>query len=136
MSAPTKASKVAAIRARLGADAPDWLLILAEEVDRSSQVKAARRIKYSAATVNYVLGGTYGGDLRKIESAVRGALMGATVDCPVLGTLETHRCLEQQRLPFNPSHPQRVRLYQACKACPNKRTTTTEPEGDTTDAEP
>jgi len=42
---------------------PDWVRALAEAADASSQREVGRRIDYSPAVVNQVLGRTYGGDL-------------------------------------------------------------------------
>jgi len=100
---------------------PDWVRALAEAADASSQREVGRRIDYSPAVVNQVLGRTYGGDLGRVETAVRGALLAETVDCPVLGPLAKDRCLEEQAKPFSPTSQMRVQLYRACKTCPNRR---------------
>lgn len=48
--------------------------------------------------------------------------MHATVACPVAGELRMHHCLQNQRMPFAATNPQRVRLYRACRAgCPHSR---------------
>jgi hypothetical protein len=54
-----------------------WLERLRAECGRISQSKVSVVIGYSPAVVNQVLKGSY--------KAVEGALMGATVKCPVLG---------------------------------------------------
>lgn len=100
---------------------PDWIIILAEECDRSSQKSTAARIGYSSAVVNQVLSGRYTGDMGAVEQAVKGALMHATVDCPVAGKLEMHICLEYQRLPFAATNPQRVALFKSCRRCQHNR---------------
>lgn len=103
-------------------DLPDWVRLLAEEYDRTSQKRAATLIGYSATVVNQVLKRTYTGDMGAVEQAVQGALMSATVNCPVYGELPSHRCLEYQRQPFAATNPTRVRLYRACRnGCPNSR---------------
>lgn len=102
------------------ANAPDWVLVLAEYSDAHSQAAAARAIGYSGPVVSFVLSGTYNGDYTRIEGKVRGALMGLTVDCPVLGQLSRHRCLDEQRRRKPPLDPQSIRLFNACRAgCPN-----------------
>lgn len=101
---------------------PDWLQILADECQASSQAKVAKRLGYSAATVSLVLKGTYSGDLQKVEQAVRGALMRQTVACPVLGDIPAQDCLGHQKAPFSTASPERVRLYRACRSgCPHSR---------------
>lgn len=106
---------------RWGDEVPEWVEVLAEECDETSQKAVARAIGYSPAVVNTVIGNTYRGDLGAVEQAVRGALLNAKVQCPVAGELAANQCLEFQRLPFKATNAQRVRLYKACRACPNNR---------------
>ncbi|MBI2313545.1 MAG: XRE family transcriptional regulator [Betaproteobacteria bacterium] len=101
--------------------AVDWIEALRAECVRTSQAQAARRIGRSAAVVNQVLKGTYKGNLRDVEARVRGALMRATLACPVLGEIPTNRCLDEQARPRASTNPLRVALYRACQTCPNRR---------------
>ncbi|WP_142848379.1 transcriptional regulator [Telmatospirillum sp. J64-1] len=102
--------------------APDWVIALAKECDRTSQKVAGTRIGYSAGTVNAVLKASYKGDLKAVEQAVRGALLAETVLCPVVGDLAKDQCLRNQRLPFAPHNPVRIALYRACRtSCPHAR---------------
>jgi len=85
-----------------------------------SQARVAAQIGYSPAVVNQVLKGVYKGDIARVQQAVEGALMGATVDCPVLGELPRNRCLENQDRPFAATNPIRVQLYRTCReSCPH-----------------
>jgi DNA-binding transcriptional regulator YdaS (Cro superfamily) len=88
---------------------------------RRSQATAAAKIGYSPSVVNQVLKGTYKGDLKSVQRAVEGALMGATVECPVIGELSRARCIEYQRAGFRATNPMRVALSRACPTCPNRR---------------
>ncbi len=99
----------------------DWLTVLREQCDRTSQAKVAKTLGYSPAVVNQVLKGTYKGDLSRVQRAVEGALMGMTVDCPVVGDLPRNRCLEFQRRGFAATNPMRVQLSISCPTCPNRR---------------
>lgn len=105
---------------------PDWMLALREECERTSQAQAARRIGYKPAAVSQVLSGTYKANTKAIQRAVEGALMSATVDCPVLGTIATDQCLTFQKRPLASAHPARVKLARACPACAYRRSTTKE----------
>ncbi len=97
---------------------PRWIAALREQCAASTQTAVAEKIGYSAAVVNQVLKGTYKGNLDAVEKAVRGAFLGETVNCPVLGELEANRCNEYQRQPYAASNKQRVMLYRAChKPC-------------------
>lgn len=103
-----------------GAPLPDWLEVLAHKCAETSQRKAAKEIGYSAAMVSQLLRKRYSGNVAAVEEAVRGAWMGATVACPVLGDVPTTTCLSWQRKAreFVPSTSHRVRMYRACNACP------------------
>lgn len=110
------------MRASWGKQAPEWVVLLAEQCDRASQKKVAEAIRYSSAVVNQVLKNSYKGDLTAVEKAVRGAYLHATVGCPVLGDLELHSCLQHQRQKFSATNSMRVRLYRACNGgCPHAR---------------
>ncbi len=101
----------------------DWIEALREEAKRTSQAAAATRIGYSPSVVNQVLKGTYNGDLASVEEAVRGAIMGATVECPVIGDIPRNRCIEYQRRSgnFAATNPSRVLLHRTCPVCKNRR---------------
>jgi hypothetical protein len=103
------------VRESWGEEAPDWVLVLAEQCDRASQKKAGADIHYSSAVVNQVLKKSYAGDLTAVEKAVRGAYLNATVECPILGDLALHHCLQYQRAKFSATNQMRVRLYRACR---------------------
>jgi hypothetical protein len=96
----------------------DWIRILRAHCARSSQVRVAEQIGYSSTVVNQVLKGTYPGNWEKVRASVEGALMGATVDCPVIGEIPRNRCIDHQnRRQFAATNPLRVRLHRACRTC-------------------
>ncbi|WP_322521186.1 XRE family transcriptional regulator [Guyparkeria halophila] len=104
-----------------GDEMPDWIRILAAEVDVRSQRAVADAIGYSPAVISQALKGRYQGNTDRVRSAVMGAFAGATVACPVLGDLPQQDCLRHQRAPFSPTNPMRVRLYRACHSyCPHR----------------
>lgn len=100
---------------------PDWVRVLAEHCDRSSQSRVGSEIGYSASVVNQVLARTYRGDLGRVEAKVRGRFMRATVVCPVLDEISTADCLDYQKRPLLAASPDDVRLWRACRKCPNRR---------------
>ena len=120
-------SAVALVTRRFPKAAPDWLLLLAQEVDRTNQSKAARRIDYTPSVISQVLKGSYRGNLENVEAAVRGALGGETVECPVLGEISLHICIREQKRPLRPSSTVRIRTWRHCHGvgvpkCPHSRT--------------
>ena len=106
-------------RAAWGDAIPDWVEVLAGACDDRSQIKVARRIGYSAATVSYVLGNSYRGDLSAVEQAVRATIMAATIACPELGELALADCLEWRRRAqdFQPTSSLRTRMFNVCRVC-------------------
>ncbi len=94
-----------------------WIDVLRAACSASSQTAVASRIGYSVAVVNACLKGSYKGDLKRVQQAVEGALMGNSVDCPVLGEIPRNRCVEHQRAPFSATNPTRVQLSRACPTC-------------------
>lgn len=123
---------VAKARAAWGQDMPDWVLIFATECDRGSVRSVADRIGYSPSVASQILSKTYLGRVDKIEAAVRGAFMGLTVVCPVLGELAVDKCLYHQGRKFAPTNPMRVRLHRTCPTCPHfkKAQPASQPEGE------
>ena len=106
---------------------PEWLAALRAEAQRTSQRLAGTVIGYSAAAVSLVLKGTYTGNLDRIESAVKGALLGATIECPVLSTLRRDVCAAHQVRKFAATNPMRIELYHACRSgCPHSNINPTE----------
>lgn len=93
---------------------PDWVAALAEECDRTSQGKAAARIKYSKTAVNRVLKNNYPDSEGGVEAACRRVFMAGSVACPVMGNISGDDCLHYQKRPFTSGNHMSVRLYRAC----------------------
>lgn len=103
---------------------PDWVLELAMEAVRTTATKAAKRIGYSPAVLSAVFANKYKGSLKVVEARVRGALMGLTVNCPVVGEIGRDRCLNEQRMGMTGASSVRARLYRACRGgCEHSRLT-------------
>jgi hypothetical protein len=106
---------------RAWVDVPPEVMALAEEANATSGAAAAKRIGYSGALVTQVVGKKYPGDLASVFAKIRGALMGETVTCPVLGEIQRDHCLDEQKRPFTATNSTRARLWRACQTCPNNR---------------
>lgn len=100
---------------------PDWVVALRSAVEKDGPSVVGRRIGYSRTTVHLVLKRRYMGDLRRVEQAVRGALMAAVVDCPVLGRVGSDICAAEQRRPYDATNHRRVRLFKTCRTCNAKK---------------
>ena len=119
---PEKKDFVAVVREKWGEDAPRWVVVLAERCTEERQAAVARRLDVSASMISAVLANTYtakGGSTAGLEAKVRGAYLGETVDCPVLGEIGTDRCRAESREPFRATSAMRAQLYHACRSCPN-----------------
>ena len=99
---------------------PDWVMVLAEFADEFGLGGAADKIGYSRAALSTVLSGKYRGTWANVEAAVRGALMGINVECPVLGEIGLDKCLFWQRRQLSVASPQSIKLFHACRGgCPH-----------------
>ncbi|RXF75047.1 transcriptional regulator [Hansschlegelia zhihuaiae] len=105
---------------------PDWILALAEQATLSSAKATAARLGYSTSVISTAIANVYPGDLGRLEQKVRGAFMGATLDCPVLGEIGRDRCLDEQKEPFRSSSATRAQLFHHCNTpgrCPHSKKT-------------
>jgi hypothetical protein len=102
--------------------APDWVLALAGECNRTSQRAAGELIGFSGGMVNMVLNGKRPAHtLGNVKAAVRAKLMNESVQCPVLGEIRLTECRENAGRPFAATNPTRVRLWRACRECEHGR---------------
>lgn len=114
-----------------GESIPEWIMILAEACNRSSQSAVAKELSYSGSAISLVIGNAYNGDLGRIEQMVRGALMAETVRCPILGEMQRNVCQDWQKKPFATTSSHRIRMHQACNGgCPNSRISSNRSEVD------
>jgi len=116
---------VANLTAAWGNDAPDWLRVLAEACDATSQSQVAKRIGYTNSMISSLLKDKYRGDLCAVEKAVRGALMAEKLRCPGLGQeIATNTCLDWQKRArkLSAANPLNVQMFRACRGdCPHSR---------------
>ncbi|MEO5332134.1 MAG: hypothetical protein H7839_08935 [Magnetococcus sp. YQC-5] len=114
-----------------GESIPAWVLALAQECDRTSQVQAAKAIGYSPAAVNTVLKQVYQGDTSRIQRATEDCLMHAEVDCPFYGRLLRTRC-QEALAGLGPSAVKRS--CRVCKNNPGRKWPTQHSKGDVCEA--
>jgi transcriptional regulator with XRE-family HTH domain len=99
---------------------PDRMDLLRAKCAELSQAEVARRLEYSASTVNQALKGSYQGDLSNLLTKVEEIFGQSTVNCPILGEIILGKCAEHRRRPFAATNPQRVALFQLCAKCGGK----------------
>jgi len=105
-----------------GESLPEWVEALALEANRTSGAQAAKRIGYSPAVVTAIVRNAYQGDVGAVEARVTGALMGAVVDCPVMGEIPRDRCMAEQKKTHKGASQLRRSLFFACRqGCPHSR---------------
>ncbi len=122
MRGPQKKDFVEVVRSGWGADAPRWVMVLAERCTEDRQSTVAKRLGVSASMISAVLAGTYaakGGNTGNLEARVRGAYLGETHLCPVLGEIGADRCRDEQGQPFRATSALRAQLFHACRTCPH-----------------
>lgn len=110
-------------RARAGwGTPPEWIVCLADACARTTQTAVADQLGVSGSMLSQALANRYPGDMASLEQRVRGALMGATVSCRVLGEIRADRCLTEQQARFSAASSIRIRLYHECRGgCPHSR---------------
>lgn len=102
-------------KATWGETIPEWVLVLAQMCDHSSQQKVAAKIGYTPPVVTSVIGNKYRGSLTALEKTVKGAFLDLTVDCPALGELPGNDCLKWQRKPLTGQSGLQTRVWRACR---------------------
>jgi hypothetical protein len=113
-------SYVAKARAAWAPNPPDWVLALAHEADGLlSQRALGEKLGITGGALSAVISKKYPGGYARIEARVKGALMSATVACPVEGEIPRNRCADNQAKKPSAASPARARFPFACRTCPN-----------------
>ncbi len=99
---------------------PSWVIALAEECDKTSQASVAGKIGRSPSLINQVLKNRYTGDLHDVRQRVEALLQPACIHCPIIGEISGEACIQNQGKPYNPGNHLAVRLFRACRQCPNR----------------
>lgn len=100
----------------------DVLDILAQQSKQLTQPQMADALNISTAYVNQALQDKFRGNVDRFAARVRGLWGGSTVACPVLGSINTKLCLDEQSKAKAAAftNPLRVAVARACKTCPNR----------------
>lgn len=109
-----------------GTALPDWINVLVQECDRTSQNSVATKLGFSPTVVSQVIRNRYPGNMAKIEANTRDVFMNAPVECPALqAKIASATCLNYRRIAetWNHGSPFRVKMIRACRACPKFKPT-------------
>ena len=101
-----------------------WITALRKACAETTQAAVARKLGVSPAMISQALKGVYKGDIARLQTLVEGELMAQVVDCPVIGPLLKHRCMEHQTRDrrFATANPLKMQLYRACRSgCPHSK---------------
>lgn len=100
----------------------DWIEVLREACEQTSQRQVAARIGSNPTTINQVLRGIYRHPTDALAKLVMDHLQPGEIECPALGLISTARCADEQRQPFASTNPTRVATWRACHSgCPRYR---------------
>lgn len=101
-----------------GADAPAWVLTLADACDRTNQRAVADQLGKSGGYVSRIINRSYAGSYPEAETLVRATLSAEEVICPLYGQMPLKTCIRNRRRvkATNWLHAQFART---CPECPN-----------------
>lgn len=99
--------------------AEPWVRSLEASYEEVGPGATGRILGVSPSMVTGVVYGYYESSLDRIREATRERLQHVEVACPVLGAIELADCKRHRTAPFAATNPARVRLWRACRTCPN-----------------
>ncbi|SED09101.1 hypothetical protein [Pseudomonas anguilliseptica] len=102
-----------------GAEPPQWINLLAREVEQSNRTRTGERIGISRSAVSLVLANKYPSpSTAAIERRVMDAL--GRIDCVALGEVITAEQCQSYRERKAPTHnPMAMQHWRTCQNCPN-----------------
>lgn len=98
---------------------PEWVRLLAEACDRSSQGAVARELDRSNGYVNRLIHRTYAGSYPEAENIVRAKFSADEVACPLWGKIPLASCLQLRRRKAAPQNRMHQTCARTCPTCPN-----------------
>ena len=102
-----------------GADLPEWVKLLAQQCDRTSQRTVADKLGKSSGYVSRLINCNYAGSYSEAETQVRALFGQDQVDCPLWGEIPLASCVRARRR----KEPPRTHVHHlhrsTCPSCPN-----------------
>jgi len=96
---------------------PDWVLVLADASDRTSQAQVARLLAINSGYISYALRNQKPEYHQPVEYAVRGKLMAETIKCPVMGEIDQSLCVRHRKSRVPPILAEERQLRATCPTC-------------------
>lgn len=96
---------------------PDWVGVLADASDRTSQANVARLLNINSGYISYALRNEKPQYHQPVEYAVRGKLMAETIACPVLGEIDQSLCVRHRKNRVPAVLPEERQLRATCPTC-------------------
>ena len=116
-SRPAQTSPMERAKEAWGTALPEEIIALAQACTKATAASVAQRLGYAPAVISQMISNSYKGSVPQVLAKIRGAYMGETRACPVLGDIGSDRCLKEQKMPFAATNSTRARLFHACPSC-------------------
>jgi len=100
------------------AEAPAWVLVLADACDKTSQRAVADQLGKSSGYVSRLISRSYAGSYPEAEQLVRATLSAEEVVCPLYGQMQLKTCIRNRRREKS-ANWMHVQFAQTCPTCPN-----------------
>lgn len=102
---------------------PEWLSWLRTRVAEIGSMQAvADEVGISRPAVSLLLAGKYTAGTDKVAAKITAFAKGDSVWCPYLKTaLPASTCVEHAAAPMPMSDPSALKLWIACRSCPNRK---------------
>ncbi|KQM23142.1 hypothetical protein ASE73_02645 [Sphingomonas sp. Leaf24] len=102
-----------------GSDLPEWVSLLANACDRTSQRAVAEQLGKSGGYVSRLINRAYAGSYPEAEQQVRARFGSDRVACPLWGEIPLSSCIRQRRRTDPPNNHMRHAAARTCPTCPN-----------------
>ncbi len=102
---------------------PEWRILLAEEIKRTSVTDTAKRIGYARSSVSLANGGKYTANTDQLEARVLEVLGGPepTFYCPAqAASITKSNCVEFAARSMPTTSPRALRQWQICQSCDHR----------------
>lgn len=101
-----------------GDDLPDYIVVLAERCDETTQRAVGRALGFHASAVSKLINRNYEAGYDELEIKIRRVLMNVGVACPTFGEIPLASCLNIRRAKPEQLDMAERNFASACARCP------------------